>query len=193
MILLATFFTLAALVMFLAAGGFSLAGDPEPPARATDGSGNPGSTMSLPTWSRILPADDGDASGCNSSRFKCVMNNQAVLDMETGLVWPRSNEVISVSWHSALYVCMNMGVGDRHGWRLPSQVEVMSLYPLPSGNPFHFEDSTQYVWTKTLLPNLADHARTVRFTHNAPFGYQLTSDLASVICVRGGQGLDLNE
>src|SRR3990172_12675857 len=44
-------------------------------------------------WDKVLDSTNGNEEGCNSDRFKCIMPTdndpagEAVLDMETGLVW----------------------------------------------------------------------------------------------------------
>lgn len=101
-----------------------------------------------PTWSRRLPADDGDPdTGCGSSRFDCVLDGGAVLDKETGVVWEQSPAVgidDAVTWLTAHLRCNDKTVGGRKGWRLPLIQEVASLVDpgstgatrLPDGHPF---------------------------------------------------------
>jgi hypothetical protein len=98
-----------------------------------------------PTWSRLLPADDGDAQGCDSSRFECVANRQWVLDHQTGLVWPRSITFAGAGFDWA--AARTCGFFHDGGWRLPSVTELGSLRAnpnapgtgplgLPTGHPF---------------------------------------------------------
>lgn len=123
-----------------------LAGDLNPP-------GPPASTMTpldrlTPMWDRKLPANDGPLVNgvpdpCNSSRFKCVLDNQAALDRETGLVWEKSPGPGLSAWPESLYACANKFLGGRYGWRLPTIEELASLLDpfaglpaLPAGHPF---------------------------------------------------------
>jgi len=99
-----------------------------------------------PPWYQLLPANNGEpGTGCNSSRFQCVMNNQAVLDNEMGLVWelaPYSGEFNLAD--AQIHCARGHGTSTRMGWRLPQIDELTSLidytvttFPrLPPGHPF---------------------------------------------------------
>jgi hypothetical protein len=124
-----TIWVLAAFTAFIAAviflPGLINAGSLEPSAA-------PAPTMKTldeiyPAWSRILPADDGEADGCNSSRFKCVMGGNAVLDMETALVWTRSPHPTQETWDNSRISCSRDATGTHLGWRLPNVEELASL------------------------------------------------------------------
>jgi len=98
-----------------------------------------------PDKSKTLPANDGGPDGCDSSRFKCVMGGEAVLDNQTGLVWVRDAQILGkkVSWEEAVTYCESMNLGGKRGWRLPARDELISLLDtsqsepaLPEGHPF---------------------------------------------------------
>ena len=95
--------------------------------------------------SNTLPANDGGPDGCDSSRFKCVMDGEAVLDKQTGLIWAMDNEILekAVPWEEAVEFCQNVEIGGQKGWRLPKQDELISILDtsqsnpaLPEGHPF---------------------------------------------------------
>ena len=131
-----------------------------------DPPGPPGPTMKTldevpPSWSRTLAANDGapgpnPPAGCNSSRFACVMNNEGVLDRETGLVWMRNADIGSSSQPLAQLNCLYATAGQRRGWRLPSPDELLTLVDtvtggLPQGHPFQNVQvaQSQLYWTST--------------------------------------------
>ena len=176
-------------VLFLP--GFVVAGDLEP-------SGPPGPTMKTldeipPTWSQILDSSNGDASGCNSSRFECVMGGAAVLDKETGLVWAKDANIFggTKTWVQAMDYCRNLNIGNRKGWRLPTVEELASLVDvtqnmptLPSGHPFVNVQSSYY-WSRTTVE--ADSTYACRVDMYS--GYVYSSDKTNnnyVWPVRGG-------
>lgn len=150
-------------------------------------------------WSRKLAANDGAAgpnppAGCNSSRFTCVMDDQAVLDRETGLVWWRqADAATTANWYQADAVCADTGRSGRLGWRLPTLHELGSLVDysvsdpaLPTGHPFNFVQSERY-WTSTGSSGVPDNAFTVDFV--SEFGYEISAQAKltqyRVWCVRG--------
>lgn len=137
-----------------------------------------------------------------SQRFVVLpqFQNQAVLDKETQLTWERSPDQTLRSWDSARNYCILNGRGGRHGWRLPSINELMSLYDadagLPQGHPF------QSV-TPQSGPNLAhasfwSHTQSAANAHANWFAHfdvntytSLGSNLEGTVlvrawCVRGG-------
>jgi hypothetical protein len=109
-----------------------------------------------PSWDQTLPA---------SARFIVLanMNDEAVLDRETGLVWQRSPNVDAVSWLVASEICIGATTGNRLGWRLPTVNELASLLdptmidhppPLPQGHPFTGLPAFQgQFWTATPVAN----------------------------------------
>lgn len=102
-----------------------------------------------PSWYQVVPAE---------KRFVLVMNDEAVLDKETGLVWQRTPGVYKTNWYSAIDVLVNKIIGGRKGWRLPTYEELASLVDpsqynpaLPPGHPFidvQYADA-DYYWSAT--------------------------------------------
>jgi hypothetical protein len=99
----------------------------------------------VPDKTKTLPANDGGPEGCDSSRFKCVMNGEAVLDNQTGLVWARDAQILGkkVDWEESVKLSENIEIGGQKGWRLPTRDELISILDtsqsepaLPEGHPF---------------------------------------------------------
>lgn len=178
-----------AVLLAIATLALSQAGPLEPSAP-------PGPTMKTldeipPTWSQILPT---------AQRYVVVMNDQAVLDKETGLVWDRvsSGEVV---WSTALNFCSQHSRGGRGGWRLPSIAELTSVGSqsrrLDPSAPFDFDcsdggcvDLDAMHWSSTTSPLNPEGA--VGF---APGSGGVAPNAAKDVtlrywCVRGGYGSD---
>ena len=95
--------------------------------------------------SKTLSANDGGPDGCDSSRFKCVMEGKAVLDKQTGLTWARNANILglAVPYEEAVKLCEIIEIGGKNDWRLPTREELIVLLdtsesspPLPAGHPF---------------------------------------------------------
>jgi len=201
------------LVVALSLPCLSTAGSIEPPTNAVDQSGNPVPTMKtldevLPTWSQKLRADDGpNGDKCNSSRFKCVLDGEAVLDKETGLVWERTLSDYSSIWSQALYWCNNLSRGGRQGWRLPTVNEIASIldwsvHGLPNGHPFTVAPSGGYWWTTTTTGRYWNADGSVDDYTNWAYAVPVLGSVISqshkyvdqyIWCVRGGGGVAINE
>jgi hypothetical protein len=185
--------------------------------------GPPGPTMKTldeipPTWSQVLPANDG-ADPCNSSRFQCVLptatnpTGVAVLDKETGLVWQREpwgliSTTFNENWADASSGCHALVLGGRMGWRLPTVEELLSLVDrtgqagqyLPAGHPFTQISTTDGYWTATARGGRADVVfGGITFVTGCSgcvgfreyFAYDVDQTLLRhAWCVRGGQGYD---
>jgi hypothetical protein len=203
-------FMALALALFLP--GLSIAGSLEPTPEAVDTSGNPVPTMKtldevLPAWSQILRADDGpNGDPCNSSRFKCVLNGEAVLDKETGLVWER--EPHKLQWKNNKYnlklsitYCNEGPIFSRSGWRLPTVQELHSLVDwanynpaLSTGHPFvgvkwEWTGEYPYYWTTTPFPAcIVPNGIGIVWFGNGNISCDGQDQVHYFWCVRGGQG-----
>lgn len=188
-----TNFTLACLIVVLVSAA-AVAGDLEPPAP-------PGPTMKTlnempPTWSQILDSTDGDpVTGCNSSRFKCVMGGEAVLDLETGLVWERVPSETTFNVPQAQEHCELATTGGRGGWRLPRIQDLRSLldyssapFTLPQGIPFNVGANTVF-WSGTWKWQILRVAQ-LNITDGSTLWQDDDNNFYGAWCVRGGQPQD---
>jgi hypothetical protein len=136
-----------------------------------------------PTWSQKLPAE---------KRFVLVLDGEAVLDRETGLVWEKTPDTTKRNWDQAVVYCYNKEVGGRKGWRLPTIEELASLVDttqhtpaLPSGHPFVNVQSDLY-WSSTEYASVPDAAWAVFMFGGNVISYSMNSSLY-VWVVRGGK------
>ena len=160
------------------------AGDLEPP-------GPPGSTMKTldqipPTWSQKIPGPD---------RFELVLDGEAVLDKETGLVWEQDPWTATDTWAGACNECYQKYVGGRGGWRLPTVEELASLADvtqnspaLPVGHPFSSDVQSAGYWTSTTYAHVPAYAYYVSFYGGNVGNNEKVLNLFHVWCVRGGHG-----
>jgi hypothetical protein len=149
-----------------------------------------GPYYATPSWDQKLPCDS--LSTCPRFVVLANWNSEAVLDRETGLVWERQPGATTSNWFLADgFNCKSKVTGGRSGWRLPSFVELQTLYDgasngLPAGHPF-ITVGIAY-WSATL--SSASDAYFVRF--NVSGAYQSAPTNATTLytwCVRGPSGL----
>lgn len=144
-------------------------------------------TAAAPTWHQLLPA---------AERFQLVMNDEAVLDKETGLVWERTGSSEEMDWYEAIDYCYGRTTGGRKGWRLPTMEELSSLVDpseedpaLPEGHPFLGDHVSSYCWSSTTNTLNTSNAWFVYFYVGSDNG-NYKSNYYYVRAVRGGQGHD---
>jgi hypothetical protein len=148
-----------------------------------------GPYYAVPSWDQTLPA---------STRFIVLanMNNAAVLDRETGLVWERTPFTVESTWIESHLVCDEKTLGNRMGWRVPTVQELLSLVDpsvqppgptLPSGSPF--QNVSGVYWTANTFALDSNVAWLVIFDIGAA-NRTAKGTMQHVWCVRGGQGVD---
>jgi hypothetical protein len=147
-------------------------------------------------WDKVLPAEPGNACPNWSTRFTCVMNNSAVRDNETGLVWAQPLQY-TYSWHMARDACLSLSVGDRKGWRLPSVTELATLIDMsspsqlkvPANWPFIFQKTPGIYWTATPYKSAYANEGPTFFLiafESGNWGNHVPEVQFNAWCVRGG-------
>jgi hypothetical protein len=127
----------------------------------------------------------------NQRRFVYVLDGEAILDYETGLVWQRAPLATTYIFEHTTIQCAAKIIGGRAGWRMPTLSELRSLVDvtqqnpaLPSGHPFVVPAGAAYFWTTTPHP-MTTNFYGVRFSEGA-FGVATPDTLRPIWCVRGG-------
>ena len=139
----------------------------------------------VPDKNKTLPANDGGSDGCNSSRFKCVMGGEAVLDKQTGLTWARNLNIADgpKPWQEAVKFCQDLEIGNRKGWRLPTKEELIIIMDtsqsepaLPDGHPFEnysrLGSALSTFWTGTTYEGNSNSAYSI-YLHYGRFNDDL--------------------
>ncbi len=139
------------------------------------------------------------------TRFILVMNDEAICDQETGLVWEQSPSTAlqpaQAGLISALFLgCYDKIVGGRKGWRWPNVQELTSLSDpiqinpaLPIGHPFsNIQLGVYWAYNSN---GFAYDLKDVNISklYGVPFSDNSvqsvsTNDQHFLWCVRGGQG-----
>jgi len=165
-----------------------------------------GPYYATPSWDQQLPASTRFVTLSNWVDANFPLGGAAVLDRETGIVWERSPNTDTLTWHSAQSRCNRLAVGKRRGWRLPTIQELASLADadpanvnsprLPVGHPFTNVQSSAY-WSGTTFLDTSSVQPTFLAWHlffsNGEVGAgsnKFLDNFARAWCVRGGQGLD---
>ena len=149
-------------------------------------------TASAPTWSQILP---------DAERFKLVLNDTAVLDKETGLVWAKTPSNLTRTWGAGCHECYQFRTSwdaARMGWRPPAIWELATLVDgtrvyddenpaLPEGHPFTLSPNYHSFWSSTVDPVDADRAMVLEINTGATLPLLKSSEgTMGMWCVRGG-------
>jgi len=131
------------------------------------------------------------------------VEDDIVLDRETGLVWEREPESVTGldpgdNWYEAVDLCFNSFLyGRRRGWRLPTAAELGSLLTdqdpdnLPTGHPFiGVGFPVEWFWTSTTAPQSPTEAYSWYLGYLTPLIARPKTEGHYYWCVRGGQGHD---
>lgn len=147
----------------------------------------------LADWGKVLDY---------SNRFVTLsaMNDEAILDLETQLVWQRLGSKEELSWNGARSICRLATTGKRMGWRLPSLHELSSLVDPSSGGLIGpFERQHSVYWTGTSVANDVNsnyssdqHAYAIAayWGYGNPSFFRSKSEKSGALCVRGQFGAD---
>lgn len=159
----------------------------------------PGPYYATPSWDQSIPCAVG-----NCPRFVILsnMDNNAVLDRETGLVWERAPKSTALTFNSANRYCQHLIIGNRYGWRMPQTEELFSLLDptqksnfinapaaLPPGHPFGTVFGGAH-WVKDrAAPPFNNNAQMlILFVDDPLINNTDDESLHAVWCVRGPGG-----
>jgi hypothetical protein len=119
------------------------------------GDGRIGTKMTIATAGAWCVHDLKPAPDTGCVRYVLTDSDQAVRDVETGLVWQRAQSNGMQSWADAGPACAALGIGSQP-WRVPQVSELVTLFDVTATNPsgldpqfFGTGEPGDYYWTAT--------------------------------------------
>lgn len=92
--------------------------------------------------------------------------NATVTDLNTGLMWQKSDDGTTRGWQDASDYCIDIDLGGYDDWRLPEQFELQSIVDYgrvdPAINPV-FSCQSSYYWSATIYARHTTNAWVVYF------------------------------
>jgi hypothetical protein len=86
-------------------------------------------------WAR-WPMPNPVSTGLPNPQYYDTSVAGVVLDRVTGLMWERNVDAGMYSWSEAQGYCTNLVTGGFHDWRLPSRIEIWSIFDPSQAAPF---------------------------------------------------------
>ncbi|OGW00156.1 MAG: hypothetical protein A2W75_07770 [Nitrospinae bacterium RIFCSPLOWO2_12_39_15] len=117
--------------------------------------------------------------------------NGTITDNVTGLTWQKEDDNIERAWDNANTYCDDLTLGGSTDWRLPSDMELMSIvnYGIynPAINTAYFPDTnSSFYWlSNTITSDSSTYTLHMNFTHGFIINYVSKSNRYYVRCVRG--------
>jgi len=138
-----------------------------------------------------------DPNDDSNPEIPTTCSDDLVLDKETGLVWARDANLLgsTITWEEANSYCwVEVTLGNRKGWRLPTVEELSSLVDpsqsgpaLPMGHPFINVMQAAHYWSRTAAVSDSAYAWMVLMGIGNPMQVH-KSDGYYIWPVRGGNG-----
>ena len=150
-----------------------------------------------PAAAQVGTSWDKKFTGANRFNVLGAFGNAAVFDKETGLVWELAPSTDTFTPSEAHRHCNATVLGNRFGWRLPTIQELASLLDptggepaLTSDHPFINVVTNDCYWSAT--PGDPQWSVSFGGTGGVTEGGCGSGDGKNVVwCVRGGQGIDV--
>ncbi len=128
------------------------------------------------------------AASAGEKRFLIANDKTALIDSQTGLMWPLQDNGSDISWPDGKKYCESFSLGGFSDWRMPTQDELASLYNLQAA------DTSEYYILKAIKISAccqwaidSRNARVASFDFeygNRDWGYPMSTVDARVLPVR---------